>query len=53
MNFLTRQDAWFEDGGIGKRGYEELYLCFEGRELQYLQIPIAATAEETLKLFLP
>lgn len=53
MNFLTRQDAWFEDGEIGKRGYEELYLCFEGRELQYLQIPIAATAEETLKLFLP
>ena len=57
MNFLT-QGSYFDDGRIVERGYTELYLCFEGRERDdqprhYLQIPIASSAEETLKLFLP
>ncbi len=57
MNFLT-QGAYFDDGRIVERGYTELYLCFEGRERDdqprhYLQIPIASSAQETLKLFLP
>ncbi|MBR3077747.1 MAG: hypothetical protein IKH07_07470 [Oscillospiraceae bacterium] len=56
MNFLT-QGSYFDDGRIVERGYTELYLCFEGRERDdqprhYLQIPIASSAEETLKLFL-
>lgn len=57
MNFLT-QGAYFDAGELVARDYEELYLCFEGREredqpLRYFQIPIASSAEETLKLFLP
>ena len=57
MNFLTQGD-YFDAGEIVVRDYHELYLCFQGREredqpLRYFQIPIASSAEETLKLFLP
>lgn len=57
MNFLT-QGAYYDAGKIVARDYHELYLCFQGRErddqvMHYFQIPIASSAEETLKLFLP
>ncbi len=57
MNFLTGGD-YYDGKEIIQRGYYELYLYYELKEQpgQYtpiLQIPIASTAEETLKLFLP
>ena len=57
MNFLTRFN-YFNEEEMPEGGYYELYLYYELKEQpgQYtpiLQIPIASTAEETLKLFLP
>lgn len=56
LNFLNRF-SYFNDVEFKGSSYNEVYLCFERKDPntaeRILQIPIADSAQETLKLFLP
>lgn len=56
LNFLNRS-TYFNGEEFKGSSYNEIYLCFERKRANtaeaILQIPIADSAQETLKLFLP